>query len=189
MKSKAIGIIGEDDSDIEVIKAIISKYLPPSAFHVSRFIGHGCGVIRRKTEGWARVLWRKDCRFLILLHDADSTDESTLRVELEAIVAKTEFSRFVVAIPVREVEAWLLSDPAAIQAAMGLPKPLIIKGNTEVLQDPKTFLRRLVWKAGKKRYLHTVHNKRIAARAKLSSLRRCNSFSKLDQFMKNHLMD
>jgi hypothetical protein len=42
--------------------------------------------------------------------------------------------------------------------------------NTELISSPKEHLRRVIWKAGKIRYLNTVHNVKIAQNISLKTI-------------------
>ncbi len=186
--SKTIGVIAEDSSDVEVAKAILRKYLAPSSFQIKRFVGKGCGPIRRKTCGWAKVLWRRGCRYLILLHDLDESDEAILRSELELTLKKVSFKQYIVVIPVKEIEAWLLSDTEALVETFGMSKKPKVDRRTELINEPKEYLRDVIWKSAQVRYLPTVHNEKIAINCKKSELRRCKSFSIFDRYIQEQLV-
>ncbi len=186
--SNKIGIIAEDNSDADVIKVILGKYLSQERFQIKRFVGNGCGPIRRKTIGWAKVLWDRGCRFLILAHDLDDKNEKVIRGELESIVIDTNFKKSIVLIPVREIEAWLLSDNEALKIIFGMQRTPRILKRTESIPQPKEYLRNAIWVTAKIRYIPTVHNARIAEKSKLSELRKCKSFLFLDQYIKQHLL-
>jgi dissimilatory sulfite reductase (desulfoviridin) alpha/beta subunit len=92
-----------------------------------------------------------------------------------------------VVIPTKEMEAWLLSDSAAIKNTFNLKGKVKITTNVEMIDNPKERLRDLIWKKGKKRYLNTVHNKKIANIISLKALRKCESFKPLDVYIKRYL--
>jgi hypothetical protein len=66
-----IGVIAEEDSDIDVVDELIHKILPQKKYSIKSFVGHGCGKIRGKCFQWAKVLKTRGCSTLILLHDLD----------------------------------------------------------------------------------------------------------------------
>jgi hypothetical protein len=82
----------------------------------------------------------------------------------------------VILIPRRELEAWLLYDPAAIAAVFGKKRGPAVTGNPENLFDPKKYLRDLARRAYGKEYLNTVHNAQIAKHIDPRKLRASRSF-------------
>ena len=56
-----MGIIAEDDSDVAVIREITLALLKPHRVGFKRFVGNGCGKLRRKCEAWARNLVQQGC--------------------------------------------------------------------------------------------------------------------------------
>ncbi len=186
---RRIGIIAEGKSDVEVLNAILLKYLDPASFSIRKFAGAGSGGLRKKCCAWATALKGMGCTHLFVVHDLDDHDENGLRSDLQALVDECEFGATLVIIPVLEMEAWLLADPVALQKAFSLKKTPKAIRNTETVHDAKEHLRDLVWKLGRKRYLNTVHNVRIAEKARLSALRKCRSFKPLDGYVKTNLMN
>jgi hypothetical protein len=185
--SKKIGVIAEDSSDVEVISAILEKYLDRRDFSVKRFVGNGCGKLRHKCKSWASLLSKSGCEHILLFHDLDRNDEGKLRRELELKVGKFEFPNSLVVIPIEEMEAWLLTDPAAIKKVFGLTKVPKISAQPESVSSPKEHLRDIVWKSDKKRYMNTIHNKKIASEASVDKLKTCESYNKLDKYIRNSI--
>lgn len=183
-----IGIIAEDSSDVEVLSELIAKISPNKRFIVRKFVAHGCGKIRGKCRQWALQLNREGCRLLILLHDLDTRTLSELKVQLENAINPSPIKKHVLIIPVREIEAWLLSDSAAIERALNLSQRVPYISNPESIVDPKKTLGEVVFlKSGKtKRYI-VNDNKKIASRIRLESIRRCSSFLPLECFVRAHL--
>ncbi|MDJ1354453.1 hypothetical protein [Pseudomonas aeruginosa] len=54
-----IGVIAEDNSDVDVIKEILSKYLKKEAFSITHFVGKGCGKLKSKCAAWVDQLEKK----------------------------------------------------------------------------------------------------------------------------------
>jgi hypothetical protein len=182
---KVIGVIAEDYSDVAVLKELIKKISLRRPFKVNRFVGNGCGKIKGKCHQWAHTLNRQGCESLILLQDLDTSIVGRLTQELEDALRPCPISNYIVVIPVREIESWLLCDPYAIKQALNLqflPKEV---SNPEAILNPKTKMRDIVRVASKKTiwYLNTAHNHRIAAEARLEKLRKCQSFRPLEQFL------
>lgn len=183
--SKKIGVIAEDNSDIEVVSEILAKYINVNDFTVKKFIGHGCGKLRNKCASWAKLLTKQGCSHILLFHDLDRHCETVLRKDLEDKIRLQGICDSIVVIPIEEMEAWLLSDPEAIKSAFSLKsKPKNIS-DCEAISSPKEYLRNLVWSLGRKKYLNTVHNKKIANLTSLNNLKRCRSFKVLDEYLQN----
>jgi hypothetical protein len=171
-----MGIIAEDDSDVAVVREITLTLLKPHIVGFKRFVGDGCGKLRRKCSAWARNLVLQGCPWIIVVHDLDVQDEARLRAQLTRAVAPAGAKANVVLLPKREVEAWLLYDGTAIAALNEHAAPRL-PGNPEILLDPKKHLRDLIWRKYRKDYLNTVHNALIAKHINISLLRRSGSFA------------
>jgi hypothetical protein len=177
------GVIAEDTSDVAVIRELTARLAPDRSIAFKPFVGMGCGRLRRKCKAWAQMLAVKGCSHLIVVHDLDDNDERTLRNHLETAIAAVRFKASVVLIPVREIEAWLLADAVAVQQVFGLPKIPNVPASPERIVRPKETLRDLVWKAGKKRYVNTIHNAMIAKVLRLSARSKCPSFNRYPAFI------
>ncbi|HWE94158.1 MAG TPA: DUF4276 family protein [Tepidisphaeraceae bacterium] len=185
--AKQIGLIVEDESDVDVLAAIISKIvIDRSRYSIQRFVGHGCGKLRNKCGAWASQLRTRGCQMLIVMHDLDDARVNVLKEELASKIKDSGIKNRVIVIPVREIEAWLLSDEAAIRKAMNLVKPIKRITNPELIRDPKGRLSDLVYQASNKtkRYINRIHNGMIAKRSEINLLRRCASFEPLETFLK-----
>jgi Domain of unknown function (DUF4276) len=172
-----MGIIAEDDSDVAVVREFTLALVRPRRLGFRRFVGDGCGKLRRKCRAWAENLVQQGCPWIAVVHDLDINDEKTLRIELTGAIAHSGAQASVVLIPKREIEAWLLYDAAAIAAAFRERGHARLPGNPESISDPKRHLRDLVWKKYRKEYLNTVHNVLIAKRINLKLLRSSQSFA------------
>jgi hypothetical protein len=172
-----IGIIAEDDSDVAVVREVTLTLLRPYRIGFRRFVGGGCGKLRRKCTAWATNLVQQGCPWIVVVHDLDVHDEAELRAVLRDAIAPAHAQASVVLIPRREIEAWLLYDGAAVAAAFRERRPPRLPGDPESLADPKRFLRDLVWARFRKDYLNTVHNSEIAKHVDVARLRRARSFA------------
>lgn len=172
-----IGIIAEDDSDVAVLREITLVLLKPHRIGFSRFVGGGCGKLRRKCGAWARILVRQGCPWIVVVHDLDLRDEQSLRAELMRAIGPARAEASVVLIPKQEIEAWLLYDNRAIAAAFHENQRLPLPGNPESLADAKGHLRDLIWRRYRKDYLNTVHNALIAKHINVALLRHSRSFA------------
>jgi hypothetical protein len=182
-----IGVIAEDDSDVMVVKELTRSLIKPRKIGFKRFVGNGCGKLRRKCAAWAENLARQGCPWIVLVHDLDDYDETTLRVELTKAVSGTKTCATVVLIPRREIESWLLYDADAIAKAFSEKKKVKLPHDPESLPDPKKYLSELVDKEYEKQYLNTKHNELIARLVNISMLRRSGSFAPYPYFVSKQI--
>lgn len=183
--TKPLGVIAEDVSDVEVVREIANKIVRGSSIPVRYFVGHGCGKVKSKCAQWAANLNARGCASVVVIHDLDSRQLQALRDELCQALYPCPIPASVIVIPVRTIEAWLLSDEEAIRRAMRLqttPNPV---PNPEALLHPKRTLEDLVYSRSRKtkRYVHTVHNAKVASELRIGRLRRCASFRPLERFL------
>jgi len=178
-----IGVIAEEYDDIDILYELTCKLTLENSFSFSSFVGHGCGTLRKKCTAWSHNLVRRGCSHLIVIHDLDNNDEQSLRKGLEGSVRGIAFNGHIILIPVYEIEAWLLSDPLALKQTFGMSKMPKVPAHPETVKDPKECLRDVVWKYGKKRYINTIHNKRIARTTRIQRLSVCPSFSSYPPFL------
>lgn len=181
--SKKIGVIAEDDSDVDVIAEILAKYMVKNTFSVKSMVGHGCGKIRQKCDSWSRLLFKRGCEHVFLFHDLDRDNEADLRKLLEKKLSPKVTPNSLIVIPIEELEAWLLSDTEAIQHVFSLPKRPKKISNCESVTSPKEHLAKMVWLSGGKRYVNTIHNKKISERVSLENLKRCSSYTNFDNYL------
>lgn len=184
---KTIGIIAEDKSDVEVIENILAKYVKRNQFSIKPWVGNGCGKLKNKCDIWTQILFQRGCEHVLIFHDLDRNDEKKLRNLLLEKVPKAKYPKSVIVIPIEELEAWLLSDSAAIKTTFNLLKAPKKISNCEAVASPKEELGRIVWALGKKRYLNTVHNKIISQHTTLVNLRRCTSFGTFDDYVMDEI--
>lgn len=178
---KIFGLITEDNSDIDVINEILKKYFEDSDFKIKKFIGNGCGKIKSKCDSWTKTLIKSGCNHVLIFHDLDRNKESELRQSLEKKVKNYEES--LVIIPKEELESWLLSDPKAIKSVFKLNKEFPTFLDCESIKSPKERIAKEVYKLGKKRYINTVHNIKIAKEMKKEALINCESFIPFHKFI------
>ena len=184
-----VGVIAEDDSDVDVFKILVEKISGRQNFKVKKFVGGGCGRIKRKCLQWAKNLKLQGCKVVVLMHDLDNKDINKLKSELLKAFNPCPIKDNLIVIPIQEIEAWLLSDEDAIYTALNLKLKVRTIPNPESVFDPKKKLREIIYiKSGKtKHYLNTKHNKKIATCLNLERIRRCNSYIPLEDFIKEKL--
>lgn len=187
MTSVKLGVIAEEHNDIDVLYELTCKLTSENNFSFSRFVGHGCGKLRRKCNAWSHDLIRRGCSHLIVMHDLDNNDEDELRKELEDSVGSIAFTGHVILIPIYEIEAWLLSDPLALKQTFGMNKTPEVPAHPETVRNPKEHLRDIVWKYCKKQYINTIHNRKIARMIRVEKLSVCSSFSPYPEFLDRNM--
>ena len=179
-----VGLIVENQSDEDVVYGLLAK-LVTKPFGRRRFHSRGCGKLRSKCVAWAKDLYTRGCRALVVVQDLDQNELVQLRLALEALIATTAFAKRAVVIPVREIEAWLLADERAIQTSLALRNPVAATRSPEHEADAKRRLYEVIFAASDRRveYVNTVHNKRITTQADPEIIEaKCPSFLPLRQF-------
>ena len=175
--STHIGVIAEDDSDVETLYELTCKIAREDSFKFRKFVGRGCSKMRRKCAPWARNLRERGCDHLVVVHDLDDRAESSLRAELEAMIPAVGFRSALILIPIREIEAWLMCDRPALKKVLGSSRLPDLPANPESIEDPKSELAQRIKVAGGGPYVHTIHNKKIAQECDVDSIeKRCDSF-------------
>jgi hypothetical protein len=178
-----IGLIAEEQNDVDVLYEFTCKLTAPNTFSFSKFIGHGCGKLRRKCTAWAQNLLRRGCSHLVVMHDLDACDEARLRTELNDAMRDVESDASLVLIPIYEVEAWLLCDADALKSTFKMKRKPRVPASPQRIRDPKAYLRDLIWKSCRKHYVNTIHNKKLASVTRMETLRACPSFDPYPQFI------
>lgn len=104
--SKIIGVIAEDQSDIDTVAAFLEKYVATNEFSVRKFVGNGCGKLRNKCKVWTEMLLKGGCSHVIIFHDLDRHKEPELREMLSEKFLNTKYQASLIVIPIEEMEAW-----------------------------------------------------------------------------------
>ena len=179
-----IGVIAEEVNDVDVLYEFTCKLVEENKFSFKKFVGHGCGKLRRKCTAWAEVLLRRGCSHLVVIHDLDKFNETSLRTELTNSIDHINFDKYIILIPIKEIEAWLLTDATALKTVFNMSQLPKLPNSPEQLQDPKRSLFDIVGKNVKKIYVNTIHNRKIAAEIRLSNMKNCRSFQPYTAFMR-----
>lgn len=185
----SIGIIAEDESDFFSLRILIRRIAKNDHIDMKKFLGKGCGKIKRKCNAWAYQLMKKGCSLLIILHDLDSNNLDDLKQKISNALEPNPFKKHLIFIPIQELEAWFLSDPDAIKKGVNLKKNPNIKGLPEYINSPKEYLSKVIDIAskGEKIYNNTKHNEKIASVLSISKAKKCSSFIPLVDFVNTHL--
>lgn len=159
-----LGVIAEDHSDVDVID-ILTRKIAQTPFAVRRAIAHGSGDMQKRALERARVLHHQGCTHLMLVRDSDDHSVADLSARLTKALEGAPIARRAVVIPVRAIEAWLLADHAAVNAALKLRPPIKPQANPQGLLRPKEHLGALIDRRTARHiyYTNTVHNVRIAS--------------------------
>ncbi|OFX70915.1 MAG: hypothetical protein A2X12_10230 [Bacteroidetes bacterium GWE2_29_8] len=188
-KIKSIGIIAEDNSDFETSKVLISRIIKKDNIKFKKAIGNGCAKVKSKALTYSKVLKNRGCNLLILIHDLDRNNLQTLNTELDRKLKDCPIKDYFVCIPIEEIEAWLLSDPAGIKEALNLRKAPNVQGNPETIKSPKERLEKYVetYSNHEKDYNNVKDNEKIAAKICIDKVKaKCNSFKLLHDFLLSH---
>lgn len=189
--SSLYGFIGEDNSDVDAFEVILSKYIPKEKFRLKRFVGKGHGKISAKVKAWTEILLNEGCKAVFIVQDLDEYKFKDLKKSLEEkIKSLNTKNNILVIIPIKELEAWLLTDPKVLQDVfnfLSLPK---LPSNPEQCKDPKKEIADIVRKYRQNHriiYTNTSHNKEILEKLSLISLRKCSSFEQLHRYLELNL--
>ena len=144
VKAVRIGVIAEEQNDVDVIYELTCKIIKENHFSFLRFLGHGCGKVRRKCCIWGQNLVDRGCSHIVVLHDLDRRDEKELRTMLEKEIGNVNTGHQVVLIPTEELEAWLLSDTKSLKAVFNMRKEPKVSKSPEKISSPKEFLAKVV---------------------------------------------
>ena len=185
--SNVIGLIAEDDSDVDVITAIIKKLSRDQHFKIKKHLGRGSGRIVGKCNQWAVDLKNRGCKHLILVRDLDGVPFQQRQLELKKALGICPISQHTIVLPTQEIEAWLLADSNAIKHSLKLrvlPKEV---ASPESIRDPKAKLFEVIYRCSEKRifYANTTHNKKIARELNINKIRRCRSFTNFELFVRS----
>lgn len=189
MKSGPVGIIAEDMSDVKTIHILIER-ISGKKISEKHHLGYGCGKIISKCKHWTSSLYKRNCKFLIVVHDSDDKSPQEINDKILKELSNSPFTHYLICIPIQEIEAWLLSDPTGIKNAMKLKLLPKIKGNPQNISSPKEYLEDIVKKssAGTKIYISTKHNEIIAAQISIDEIyRRCEAFRPFHKFITDHV--
>jgi hypothetical protein len=182
---KRVGLIAEDESDIETLKELLRRITGKANIGFKNFVGRGCGKIKRKSDDWAKQLKDRGCQVLILVHDLDRNNFTELYTSIENNLKPFLIKETFISIPIEEMESWFLSDGKGVKAALNLKKEIKAYHNPETVKSPKEVLGKEIEKASNdtKIYLNTKHNVLIAQHLDIDKVKaKCESFKKLHAF-------
>jgi hypothetical protein len=182
---KRVGLIAEDESDIEALKELLKRITGKPNIGFKHFVGRGCGKIKRKADEWAKQLKQRGCKVLIVVHDLDKNNHDDLFKFIHASLHPFVINETLISIPIEEMEAWFLSDEMGLKKALKLKKTTKVFYHPEKIISPKEVLGKEIEKASNdtKIYLNVKHNSIIAKTIDIDIMKaKCKSFKKLYEF-------
>lgn len=192
----AVGIIGEDDTDVRTIEVLLRS--PEHDPMIPRSVGirvrspsagrGGCAALRRNAASYMKDLQACGCVAIVFLHDLDLNsangelnDEAALRTRLAGIEVPRGMERLI-CIPVEELEAWFWSDQRVLDAIGDGGKA---SDSPHRIKRPKERLKDLSARGRHKAIYSTAMNKKLARDLDQElCARRCPAFAELREFMR-----
>jgi hypothetical protein len=182
----ALGLLVEDDTDGETLRALVHR-IAGTSMRVQWRSGGGAGNIRRKGARWLEALVRKGADRVIIVHDLDRDpttralkNEAALRAALRSIPVPPGVQSLI-CIPIEEIEAWFLSDPALLAQHYGAGQD---HPNPHTIDGPKEHLVALSRRANRRAPYSTNENPRLAETLNLDlCAARCPSFRDFRAFL------
>ncbi len=180
------GILGEDDSDVATLRVLVRRLAGDPSLSIRGKGYGGCAEMLRKGATQLRLFQNLKCTRFIVCHDADGPDPAPSRDRVHNRIIKPSAigTDYCIVVPVQELEAWILADIECATKIISSWRPSGIS-NPEKIACPKEYLERLSAADNKKsRYIHTLHNEKIAKYLDLAKLRKkCPSFRQLAEFV------
>ncbi|GFO64114.1 DUF4276 family protein [Geomonas paludis] len=186
MSKVTVGIIAEDDSDVECVKHFVRRIHSTRKIGFKKYVGNGCGKISRKANAWANMLKMQGCGAIILLHDLDRNNLTDLYDKIHKSFSPSPVKKFLISIPVEELEAWLLADEAAFNSVFNISRTNYLPQHPESIKSPKEFIRDTVRKETNRKvdYINTKHNSKLAERIDINMINtKCTSFQSFKSFV------
>lgn len=178
-RTDTVAILAEDVSDAETLRVIVKAAFANSKLP-TRLKGYeGCPKLRRKCAKDIRAWAAEGIERFIVCHDADRRSfldvERDVRGCLQAVVNYEQLC--CIAIPVQEIEAWIIADELAVTKAIPTFR-LKSHANPESIDSPKEWLINRS-RAGRSRPLYVPSFSNVVAAEYLRHdvvARKCASF-------------
>ncbi|MBS0197811.1 MAG: DUF4276 family protein [Planctomycetes bacterium] len=171
-------ILAEHASDADVLASITRRRLA-APITIKKKGYDGCGNLRAKGARDIRAWINAGVLRFIICHDADGRSPESIRelVAREIIKPAGVSESCCIAVPVQEIESWLIADETAIQSIANAPG-FKGHGHPESLAQPKEWLKAQLRAAKvQPRYVPDLVNERVAGVLRLDVLeRKCPSF-------------
>lgn len=183
-------VLAEDRSDADVLVELVKLIRDDMRCRIVKKGFGGCGELCRKAASHIEKFEREGATHFIICHDSDGNDPAGIRTKVKlALLPKIDLNKYkqVLAVPVQEIEAWLIADEAAIAKAI---KTLTIKAvdQPENLNDPKEWLVRESRRdRSRPLYDPPTFNEKIAKHLDIAKVeRKCPSFAELTTFVRDY---
>ena len=127
------------------------------------------------------------CSRFIISYDADHDDPTIRRqVIVDRVIQPASVNgAFCALVPTQEIEAWILADLSAVSRVIQNWNYAGQFHHPEAIDDPKETLERLCKEYGRPRYIHAVHNEKVAAYLDFDVVAcKCPSFRPLLEFVR-----
>lgn len=178
------GVIGEDKSDVEVLKQLILRLSPPGRKVAVRTKGYdGCAEMLLKGAKQLQSFERDRCHRFVVCYDSDRDNpEQRLETLMQTVVRPAAVEGPLCAlVPIQEIEAWILADLPAVTHIIPSWVPSESFASPENVTDPKHELVRLSRNQRRRPlYSYVMHNPQVAKFLNLDTLyRKCRSFRPL----------
>lgn len=182
-----LGLIGENRSDTDTLRILCRRFTAAPNLPIRQVSCRGGGNIFRAGARHLRLLAQRGCNKIILCHDADGPEPESTRARLQSHVLNqvSVNSSICLLVPVQAIEAWLLADVAKAQFIFA-DWPVADFSNPERVPAPRSYLERLSRNPERRtRYVHTIHNARLAEHIDLNLVVfRCPSIVPLQEFLR-----
>ncbi|HVX84630.1 MAG TPA: DUF4276 family protein [Phycisphaerae bacterium] len=179
-----VAVLGEDRSDAESLVELVRNISGRQNQTVFRKGFSGCAELRRKALSHLRLFQQKGCTRFIVCHDADRSSPEHIRRLVRAALGREFMDTCFIAVPVQELEAWLIADRCAIKRA--IPSMDIDEvRQPEMIDSPKEWLLEASrGRNSKPLYSPTTFNPKVAAFLDPNMVAsKCPSFSVLKDFV------
>ncbi len=184
------GVIGEDQSDVDTLKVLIRRLANNTKLPVLSKGYGGCGEMLRKGASQLRLFSKKGAVRFVVCYDADRKSPAERQQEAKKKIWNKALEAGIsgeccIVVPVQELEAWILADLSSVTNVIKSWSPKDM-ASPELINDPKERLERLSKEHQKPRYIHAVHNPKIALHLNLQKvIGKCASFAPLAEFVQN----
>jgi len=172
-------ILAEDDSDAEVLTAIVRRHFQNDRLTIKKKGYDGCGGLCAKGARDIKTWAAAGIHRFIVCHDADAHPPAEIRRKVFDKVVNRSGQKdcCCITVPVEEIEAWLIADETAINHVIPSFK-FAGHRQPETIPNPKEWLvAESIARNGKPRYSPKTFNEKVATHLRLDVVaKKCPSF-------------